>query len=221
MISLKGFVMPNLSSEGQRVVQHLAQNSGFSPDAVTHMAVAVLHGNGSMAQFGHPEFGGHGQWMRGGMVLVGDMFNSNLKARVDSLCNEISDILGREPGVFQTGSFQSQNQSGRGSQNQTAGGGPGQSSLFVPDPQANWWPAEFGAPSATGSQNNLRYAYFSAARRLAVDSGGDVWVYDTLDHQIGGFAQQQGPGNSIAFGSQYGTVILSSLPVVSRNGQSV
>ena len=186
--------MPPLTSEGQRVVEQLAQSSGFSPDSVTHMLVAVLHGNGSMAQFGHPEFGGNGQWMRGGMLMVGDMFNSNLKARVDSLCNDIANILGRESG---------------------------QSTLFIPDPQANWWPAEFGAPSATGSQNNLRYAYFAGAHRLAVDSGGDVWVYDTLDHQIGGFAQQQGSGTSIVFSSQYGTVVLSSLPVVSRNGQPV
>jgi hypothetical protein len=46
-------------------------------------------------------------------------------------------------------------------------------------------------------------------------------VYDTLDHQIGGFSQQQGAGGSITFTSQYGTVNLSSLPLVSRNGQPV
>src|SRR5208283_5174970 len=174
--------MPELTPEGQRVVNQLSQSSGFSPDAVTHMLTAVLHGNGSMAQFGHPEFGGGGQWMRGGMVMVGDMFNNNLKGRVDSLCNEISNILSREPGLFRTGSFQSQSQSGSGSQEQAAGSPMGQSSLFVPDPRSHWWPAELGAPSATGSQNNLRYAYFAGSRRLAVDSGGDIWVYDTLDH---------------------------------------
>src|ERR1019366_10379006 len=92
---IERFTMPPLTSEGQRVVEQLAQSSGFSPDSVTHMLVAVLHGNGSMAQFGHPEFGGNGQWMRGGMLMVGDMFNSNLKARVDSLCNDIANILGR------------------------------------------------------------------------------------------------------------------------------
>ena len=97
----------------------------------------------------------------------------------------------------------------------------GQSSLFVPDPRSNWWPSELGSPSATGSQNNLKYAYFAGSRRLAVDSGGGIWVYDTQDHQIGGFGQQQGLGNSIVFTSQYGTVNLSSLPVVSRNGQPV
>jgi hypothetical protein len=213
--------MQPLTIEGQRVVNQLSQSSGFSPDAVTHMLVAVMNGNGSMAQFGHPEFGGGGQWMRGGMVMVGDMFNSNLKGRVDSLCNEISNILGREPGLFQTGSFQSQSQSGGEGQHQTAGGAMGQSSLFVPDPRLKWWPAELGTPSATGSQNNLKYAYFAGARRLAVDSGGDVWVCDTLDHQIGGFSQQLGLGSSILFSSQYGIVNLSSLPAISRNGQPV
>jgi hypothetical protein len=41
----------------------------------------------------------------------------------------------------------------------------------------------------------------------------------TLDHQIGGFSQQQGSGGSILFTSQYGTVVLSTLLVVSWNGQ--
>jgi hypothetical protein len=48
-----------------------------------------------------------------------------------------------------------------------------------------------------------------------------VWVYDTLDHQIGGVSQQQGSGSSITFSSQYGTVNLSNLPVVMRDGQPV
>ena len=77
------------------------------------------------------------------------------------------------------------------------------------------------APNATGAQNNTRYAYFANSRRLAVDTGGDVWVYDTLDHQIGGFSQQQGSGGGMTFSSQYGTVNLGSLPVVLRNGQEV
>lgn len=211
--------MPQLTIEGQRIASQLSLSSGFSLDAVTHMIVAVLNGNGSMAQFSHPEFGGSGQWMRGGMIMVGDMFNNHLKGRVDSLCCEISNVLNREPHLLQTGSFQSQSQNGSGSQHQATGGAMGQSSLFVPDPKSNWWPVDLGSPSATGSQNNLKYAYFAGARRLAVDAGGDVWVYDTLDHQIGGFSQQQGMGSSILFTSQYGTVGLSSLPVISRNGQ--
>ena len=97
----------------------------------------------------------------------------------------------------------------------------GASSLFIPDPEESWWPSELGSPSATGAQNNVRYAYFANSRRLAVKTGSEVWVYDTLDHQIGGFSQQQGMGSSIIFSSQYGTVNLASLPLVSRNGKPV
>jgi len=213
--------MKQLSPQGQQIASDLANRHGFSVDAVVHMMFAVLNGNGGMAQFSHNEFGGSGQWMRGGMTMVGDMFNNYLKGRVDSLCSEISSILANQPGLLQSGSFQSQSQSGSGHQHQANGGMMGNSSLFVPDPDDNWWPQELGVPSATGSQNNVRYAYFFGPRRLAVRTGGEVWVYDTLDHNVGGFSQQQGMGGSITFGSQYGTVQLSTLPVVSRNGQSV
>jgi hypothetical protein len=213
--------MQQLTPEGNRIANDLAQRYGLSVDAVNHMFFAVLNGNGRMAQFSHPEFGGSGQWMQGGMIMLGDMFNHSLKGRVDGLCNDICNILANQPGLLQSGSFQSQTQSGNGHQNQTNGARFGQSSLFVPDPEGNWWPSEFGSPSATGSQNNVRYAYFANSRRLAVKTGSDVWVYDTLDHQIGGFSQQQGQGSSIVFGSQYGTVSLGSLPVVLRNGQPV
>ena len=59
---------------------------------------------------------------------------------------------------------------------------------------------------------------FRTSHRLAVTTGGEAWVYDTMDHQIGGFSQQQGIGGSITFTSQFGTVNLSTLPVVSRGG---
>ncbi|MGF1583495.1 MAG: SHOCT domain-containing protein [Gemmataceae bacterium] len=213
--------MQELTSEGQQIAANLAQRYGFSTDAITHMLFAVLNGNGTMAQFNHPEFAGSGQWMQGGMIMLGDMFNNVLKGNVDALCNEISNLLANQPGLLRSGSFQSQSQSGGGQQTQASGAPLGQSSLFVPDPQDNWWPSHLGTPSSTGSQNNIRYAYFASAQRLAVDTNGDVWVYDTLDHHIGGFSQQQGMGSSIIFTSQYGTVNLASLPVVSRNGQPV
>jgi len=93
--------------------------------------------------------------------------------------------------------------------------------LFVPAAQGssgNWWSAELGFPNGTGSQNNIRYAYFANARRLAVEINWHVTVYDTLDHQIGGVSQQQGAGASLTFTSQSGTVPVASLPVVSIDG---
>jgi Short C-terminal domain len=211
--------MQQLTPKGQEIVDDLSRRHGFSPDAVTHMLFAVLHGNGSMAQFNHPEFAGSGQWMQGGMLMLGDMFNHALKGRVDSLCSEISGILAGQPGLLHGGSFQSQSQSGSGQQSQVAGAPMGESSLFVPDPVSHWWPRDLGRPSATGSQNSVRYAYFANARRLAVETDGEVWVYDTQSHQIGGFSQQQGSGSSILFTSQLGTVNLADLPVVSINGK--
>ncbi len=213
--------MQQLTSEGQRVVNNLATRHGFSTDAVTHMLYAVLNGNGRMAQFNHSEFAGSGQWMAGGMIMLGDMFNNYLKGRVDALCQDLSGILASQPGLLRSGSFQSQSQGGGGYQHQASGASMGASSLFIPDPEDNWWPRELGSPSATGAQNNVRYAYFANSHRLAVKTASEVWVYDTLDHQIGGFSQQQGMGSSIIFSSQHGTVSLATLPLVSRNGQPV
>jgi hypothetical protein len=83
----------------------------------------MLHGRSAMAQFNHPEFAGSGQWMRGGMLMLGDMFNHALKARVDGLCHAIAAQLANQPDLFPSGSFQSQNQSGGGQQLQTGGRG--------------------------------------------------------------------------------------------------
>jgi cell division septation protein DedD len=213
--------MAKLSAAGTQLVQEIANRYGISTDGVTHMLIAVHNGNGSMAQFSHPDFGGSGQWMRGGMTMVSDLFNNQLKFLVDSVCNDLSNgLAGHQTSPF-SGSFQSQSQNGSHAQSQSAGQLGSNNSLFVPDPSAQWWPPELGTPSAIGSQNSVRYAYFSNGHRLAVTTGGKPWVYDTLDHMIGGFGQQQGGGQSITFTSQYGTVSLSTLPVVMRDGLPV
>jgi hypothetical protein len=121
--------MPQLSTAGQRAIKDLAQRHGFSSDAVLSMLQSVLNGHGSMAQFSHPEFGGPGQWMRGGMIMVSDMFNNLLKGRIDALCRELSSLVANEPGLIPIDSFQSQTQ---GSQQQGGSGPAGPVSLFVP-----------------------------------------------------------------------------------------
>jgi hypothetical protein len=85
---------------------------------------------------------------------------------------------------------------------------------IAPD-QANWCPADLGIPSSLGTQNEVRYAYFPATRRLAIDINGKVTVYDTQDHQISGFSQQQPESGSLSFSSQLGGVDVSRLPAVS------
>ena len=211
--------MPNLSTAGNQLVQTLSQRHGVSTDAAAHMLFAISNGNGSMAQFNHPDFGGSGQWMRGGMTMVSDLFNNQLKYRVDSICNDIANELANHQTSPFSGSFQSQSQNGVNSQMQAGGGAMGSgNSLFAPDPEANWWPQDMGVPNALGSQNSVRYAYFAQSHRLAVKTGDDIWVYDTGNHQIGGFSQQQGIGGTITFTSQFGVVSLATLPVVMRNG---
>ena len=208
--------MRQLSPRGQQIVDELARRHGVSSAAVMAMLQSLIAGGGTMAQFDHPEFGGMGQWTRGGMTMVGDMLNHALKAKVDGLCSELSGLLASEPFLARPASSQSQRQSqgGRGS-------AFGDVSLFVSGaggPFGSWWPAELGTPASTGSQNNLRYAYFPAAGRLAVDLNGEVTVYDTLDHQIGGVSQQQSGDASFTFVSQRGLVRVADLPVVSKSG---
>ncbi|AMM25408.1 SHOCT domain-containing protein [Variovorax sp. PAMC 28711] len=228
--------MRPLSSAGQQVIDDIAQRHGFSVDATLSMLDSVIHGNGYQAQFSHPEFSGSGQWMRGGMIMVSDMFNNHLKGRVDGLCSELSSLVLSQPDLLRSGSFQSQSQGGYGSgQSQTGYGGHtqsggysdassstfGASSLFVPPApgtSGDWWPADLRWPNSTGAQNGVRYAYFAQAQRLAIELNGEVTVYDTLDHQIGGFSQQQSQDGTLGFNSQYGLIDVARLPVVSANG---
>src|ERR1700678_4170011 len=102
--------MTQVSPEGSRVVEDVAHRTAFSPDAVTSMLFSMIAGRGGMAQFSHPEFGGSGQWMAGGAIMISDMFNNALKARVDALCNELSALIRSEPDFAAADSFQSQSQ---------------------------------------------------------------------------------------------------------------
>ena len=211
--------MPKLTPEGEQIVAGIAQRYGISFDAVKTMLDAVSRGGGTMAQFNVPELGGGGQWMLGGMTMVGDMFNNSLKATVDNLCYELSNLLANQPGVWAPVG-QSQQQSQGGGQYQGQGGGGSGVSLYVPQSSSSfgWWPPELGNPSSTGSQNNLRYAYFPGSNRLAIDFGGRVEVYDTTGYDIGGFGQQQSGDASLTFTSPRGVVRVDSLPRVSGAG---
>lgn len=180
---MEGSVTP----EAGNAVADIARRHGLSREAVLAMLVAVHAGGGTMAQFSIPELGGSGQWMRGGMTMVGgNMFDNALKARVDALCGELSQLIATTT-VFPASP---------GGQ-QTAG---------------NWWPAELGVPSASGGQNDARYAIFPSTRRLAIQLNGVTRVFDTGEHQIGGVQQQQGGGpGTVQFTSQFGTFDVSHL----------
>jgi len=222
--------MRQLSPAGQQIIDDIAKRYGYSTEAVLSMLQAVINGNGRMAQFNHPEFSGSGQWMSGGMTMVSDMFNNSLKASIDKLCAELAQLVATQPDLLGSGSFQSQQQGGQHQASHGAGrddvawhqaaAGSG-ASLFVAPARgsaADWWGPGLGRPDSTGAQNGVRYAYFAQARRLAIDVNGKVTVYDTQDHRIGGFSQQQSIGGSLGFTSQHGLIDVAKLPVVSVNG---
>jgi len=182
--------MQNLTPAGQDIVNDLAHRYGLSQNAVVHMLAAVNAGGGGMAQFNAPELGGGGQWMRGGMTMVGDMFNHGLKTTVDNLCNELSNALASTQ-IFPAAPAGSRHSN-------------------------QWWPGDLGVPFSSGAQNNIRYAVFP--QRLAIEMNGQITVYDTLNHNIGGVSQQQGSDGSLTFSSQFGPVPVSHLPVLSGPG---
>ncbi|GLK84427.1 SHOCT domain-containing protein [Ancylobacter defluvii] len=177
--------MTDASSTEQQLNQ-IADANGVSTDAARTLFNAICAGGGRMAQFSHPELGGMGQWSFGGMLMIGDMFNNGLKAKVDRLCHELSDLAARQPPPVVGG-----------------GGGPGGG--------YRWWPEGLGNPSTTGAQNDMRYAFFPSDRRLVISQHGVLTVYDTDQHMISGVSQQQGGSYNLSFSSQFGQVDLASL----------
>lgn len=162
----------------------LTTRHGFSPAAIEAAMSAIRRGNGITAQFSHPEFGGMGQWMPG-QIMIGDMFNSGLRNRVDALFNDLAELHQNDPAP--------------GVENDAAS-------------VRAWYPSEFGTPSSVGAQNDVRYAYYPESRRLVVEQSGMRSVYDTADHHITGVSQQQSRATGdVVFTSQHGTVGLDTL----------
>lgn len=218
--------MKTTSGAGSPAIEQIAQRHGFSVEATRHMLDAVRRGNGSMAQFGHAEFAGSGQWMRDGMTMVSDLFNHDLKRRVAALCEELAGVVSGEarpadrpsPGAATTagagagdGSLSTASAASSSGPSSGVSAAPPASSSST---SADWWPGNLGRPNGTGAQNDMRYAWFADARRLVIRRGGEVAVYDTQDHRISGVSQQQGGADSVSFSSQHGPVSLDSLPRV-------
>ena len=193
--------MPELTAEGRRAVAEVAARHGVGAATAEALVAALAAGGGTQAQFDLPELGGLGQWSRGGMVMVGDMFDNALKARVDALCTDLAGLLAEAGAAAHPPP----------SQSQSGGLGTG-AGLFARG--GAWWPASLGAPASTGAQNTMRYAFFPASRRLAVETAGRLRIYDTADHQLSGFAQQQSGSQSLAFTSQHGPVRVADLAEV-------
>ena len=171
-------------------IAEIAQRHGISESAAQALYDAVRRGGGGQAQFSHPDLGGMGQWSRGGMTQVGDMFNDSLKAKVAAACQDLAQLAAGE-GDAHSGMAPMQ---GRGS--------------------GNWWPDDLGSPASSGAQNDMRYACFPERKRLAIERGGKVTVYDTGHYRLTGFSQQQSTTQDLVFSGPDGTVRTDSFRIV-------
>jgi hypothetical protein len=163
----------------------LAAKYSVSVEAVEVLREALRRGGGRQAQFSHRDLGGMGQWSAGGMTQVGDMFNVDLKDKVNALCTALSrqaeEVNGPPP--------------------------------MEEDSPKPWWPEGLGQPSSTGSQNGMHYACFPDARRVAVKQAETVTLYDSGDHRISGVSQSQSTTQQLSFSSQNGIIRASDLPI--------
>jgi hypothetical protein len=99
------------------------------------------------------------------------MFNEGLKWRVGALLTELSQHREPQPAAA-----------------------PGGNSNWGFSQSSNWWPAELGSPSSSGSQNDMAYAFFPNSAKLLVKLSGDVFSFNTGNLSIYGVQQQQGGG---------------------------
>ena len=185
-----------MSANDGDLVDRLAKKHSVSPATVQVVLAALRSGGGRMAQFSHADFGGMSQWSPG-MSMVGDMFNTQLKAKLDALCSDIAAHLDTA---------------------ESAGGvrpEEDEVSYRSPNRSDDWWPAGLGRPAAVGAQNDLRYAVFPETRRLVIDDRGTVSVYDTGSHRIFSVAQAQSADRTLIFTSQDGLVRIADLSKVS------
>jgi hypothetical protein len=183
-----------MSANDGDLVDRLAKKHSVSPAAVQVVLAALRSGGGRMAQFSHADFGGMSQWSPG-MSMVGDMFNTQLKAKLDALCSDIAahlDTAESAGGVRPEGdevSYRSWTRS------------------------EDWWPAGLGRPG--------RRAERSPLRGLPRDpSAGDRRSRYRLGirHRIAsvfGVAQAQSADRTLTFTSQDGLVRIADLSKVS------
>jgi hypothetical protein len=183
--------------DSTKLVQEVSQRNRLSEEAVGILLKALESSGYSMAQFNHPDLGGMGQWS-GGMTMIGDFSNSELKGRVERACSELVEGMKGEEGIKERSKLEEGSTS-----NDSVGSSKSNNK--------NWWPEDFGAISSSGSQNGCDYAYSSATHRLALRNDSKVTIYDTGKHEIYGVAQQQGRSSSLEFQSQLGTVTAGEL----------
>jgi hypothetical protein len=194
-----------VTPEVETAIADIARRHGLSREAVLSMLWAIHVGGGTMAQFSIPELGGSGQWMQGGMTMVGgNMFDNALKARVDALCGELVQLLASNPAVFPA----------------SANWWP--ANLGVPSSAGGQNAVRYAIFPSTRllaiQINGVTKVFDTGEHHIGgvqqqQQGGGGV----QQQQQGGGGVQQQQPGGaygSVTFTSQFGTFDVWSLPEV-------
>jgi len=194
---MKATVNPEVES----AIADIARRHGLSREAVLAMLFALHVGGGTMAQFSIPELGGSGQWMQGGMTMVGgNMFDNALKARVDALCGELAQLLATTAVFPPAATWWPPN-------------------LGVPSSVGGQNTVRYAIFPSTRRLalqiNGVTKVFDTGEHQIGgvqqQQGGGGV----QQQQQGGGGVQQQQPGGasgSVTFSSQFGTFDVSSLP---------
>lgn len=80
----------------EEAIKDIASSHDVSVGTVAILLNSLETTGGNQVQFNISELGGMGQWQPG-MVMVGDMFNSGLKYKVDQICSELSAWVRSRP----------------------------------------------------------------------------------------------------------------------------
>lgn len=172
-----------------KTIKAIAKQYSVSEDTVRILLEGLKQSGGSQVQFNIPELGGMGQW-QGGMVMIGDMFNNSLKAKVSELCAELAPLAQE---LIQ------EEQIKRSAPPKTTPSKKGASNTR-------------SSPSFSGSQNGVKYRYFSAEDLLEIEENGKVKSYNTKGYALSGVQQaQDNNSQTLSFSYPGGTVKVKDL----------
>lgn len=167
-------------------IKEIASKYQVSEETVRTLLEGLKVSVGRQVQFNISELGGMGQWQSGGMVMVGDMFNHSLKAKVSELCSELA-------GLSQT--IEEEEKPKKKAEKQSVASKP--SATFK------------------GSQNDSHYAYYANDNLLEIEENGKVTKYNTAGYALSGVQQSQSNSlKNLSFTYPGGTVSLKDLKKV-------
>lgn len=164
-------------------LKEIASKYQVSEETVRTLIEGLKASGGRQVQFNISELGGMGQWQSGGMVMVGDMFNYSLKAKVSELCYELAEF---------SQTMEEEEKPKKKTEKQSVAHKP--------------------LATFRGSQNDSHYAYYANENLLEIEENGKVTKYNTVGYALSGVQQSQSNSlKSLTFNYPSGTVSLKDL----------